>query len=136
MGGETFKLWEFRYESQPHTRSLISGLIQSHLVLETDLLGFLPFGEMGRKATSGDIYLDFRVFTRIFCMFPFLLVWPSSRTFLQRHRSIPYLFSPCYLKYCFSIMMKQRTKSSFSTLVYCGGFPRLCYFLKGGCLYL
>ena len=82
------------------------------------------------------IYLDFRVFTWIFCMFPFLLVWPSSRTFLQRHRSIPYLFSPCYLKYCFSIMTKEQTKSSSSTLAYGGGFPHLCCFLKGGCFYL
>ena len=49
-------------------------------------------------------------------MFPFLLVWLSSRTFLQRHRSIPYLFSPCYLKSCFSITMRQQTKSFFSTL--------------------
>ena len=82
------------------------------------------------------IYLDFRVFTWIFCMFPFLLVWPSSRTFLQRHHSIPYLFSPCYLKYCFSIMTKEQTKSSSSTLAYGGGFPHLCCFLKGGCFYL
>lgn len=59
VGGKTFKLWEFGYEGQPR----VSGLIQLHLVLETDLLRFLPLDEMGRKATSGNIYLEFRVFT-------------------------------------------------------------------------
>ena len=63
VGGKPLKLWEFGYEGQPRTLSLISGLIQLRLVLETDLLRFLPFDEMGRKATSGGFYLDFRVFT-------------------------------------------------------------------------
>ena len=58
VGGKPFKLWEFGYEGQPRTVSLSSGLIQLRLVLETDLLRFLPFDEMGRKATSGGFYLD------------------------------------------------------------------------------
>lgn len=89
---------QFGYEGQPCMLSLVSGLIQKHLVLETDLCldttRFVPFDEVGRKVTSpSNISSDFRVFTWIFCRFHFLLVLPSSRTFLQWHYSSSVFFS-------------------------------------------
>lgn len=116
---------QFGYEGQPCMLSLVSGLVQKHLVLETDLcLGttrFVPFDEVGRKVTSpSNISSDFRVFTWIFCRFHFLLVLPSSRTFLQWHYSSSVFSQPTLFEVL--LFHQQQTKSSFSTWACCGVF--------------